>query len=203
VITIPEEVPVMALSNAVLFPHSLLPLHIFELRYRKMLAYSLDGERMFSIGLLRRGIEEAQRISDLHPIAGVGLIRACVGNDNGTSNLVLQGLARVRLLDWIQEEPFRIARIEVVESRVPHVIEADALSAKVKELCARIEQLGLPLPGNLMEQLKQIDDHEVLADVVASAFINETQHRQQLLEAQDVNERLRLLIQLLRGRAAS
>jgi ATP-dependent Lon protease len=83
---------------------------------------------------------------------------------------------------------------------VPHVIEADALSAKVKELCARIEQLGLPLPGNLMEQLKQIDDHEVLADVVASAFINETQHRQQLLEAQDVNERLRLLIQLLRGK---
>ena len=199
-ITIPEEVPVMALSNAVLFPHSLLPLHIFELRYRKMLAYSLNGERMFSIGLLRRGVEEAQQITDLHPIAGVGLIRACVGNDNGTSNLVLQGLARVRLLDWIQEEPFRIARIEVVESRVPHVIEADALSAKVKELCARIEKLGLPLPGNLMEQLKQIDDHEVLADVVASAFINETQHRQQLLEAQDVNERLRLLIQLLRGK---
>jgi len=190
----------MALPNAVLFPHSLLPLHIFELRYRKMLAYSLDGERMFSVGLLRQGIEEAGQITDLHPIAGVGLIRACVGNDNGTSNLVLQGLARIRLVAWVQDEPFRIARIEVVESRVPHLIEADALSAKVKELCARIEQLGTPLPGNLMEQLKQIDDHDVLADVVAAAFINDTQHRQQLLEAQDVNERLRLLIQLLRGK---
>ncbi|MBV9488579.1 MAG: LON peptidase substrate-binding domain-containing protein [Verrucomicrobia bacterium] len=199
-IKIPQEVPVMALPNAVLFPHSLLPLHIFELRYRKMLAYSLDGERMFSVGLLRQGIEEAGQITDLHPIAGVGLIRACVGNDNGTSNLVLQGLARIRLVAWVQDEPFRIARIEVVESRVPHLIEADALSAKVKELCARIEQLGTPLPGNLMEQLKQIDDHDVLADVVAAAFINDTQHRQQLLEAQDVNERLRLLIQLLRGK---
>ncbi len=192
----------MALPNAVLFPHSLLPLHIFELRYRKMLAHSLDGDRMFSVGLLRRGVDEATRITDLHTVAGVGLIRACVGNDNGTSNLVLQGLARVRLLDWIQQEPFRIARVETVPSRVPHEIEADALSLKVKELCTHIEQLGVPLPGNLMEQLQQIDDHEVLADVVAAAFISETEPRQQLLEAQDVNERLRLLIQLLRGKTS-
>jgi uncharacterized protein len=202
VITIPQEVPVMALPNAVLFPHSLLPLHIFEPRYRKMLAYSLDGERMFLVGLLRRGAEEAEKVTDLHPVAGVGLIRACVGHDNGTANLVLQGLARARVLDWTQESPFRIARIELVDSKVPHVIKADALSAKVKELCLRIEQLGVLLPGNLLEQLQHIDDHEVLADVVAAAFINETPQRQQLLEAQDVNERLRLLIQLLRGKTA-
>ena len=59
VIEIPTEVPVMALSNAVLFPHSLLPLHIFEPRYRDMLAHSLDGDRMFSVALMKKGIEEA------------------------------------------------------------------------------------------------------------------------------------------------
>src|ERR1700744_5440104 len=191
----------MALANAVLFPYSLMPLHIFEQRYRDMLVHTLDGDRMFTVALMRKGIEEAAGIEDLCPIAGVGLIRACVGNENGTSNLVLQGLARVRLLDWTQEEPFRIAEIELIESQMGNAIEADALGEKVKELCARIQQLGLPLPANLLEQMHQIDNPEVLADVVGAAFVNELAPRQQLLESQDVSERLRLLIQILRTQA--
>jgi len=199
VIEIPTEVPVMALSNAVLFPHSLLPLHIFEPRYRDLLAHSLDGDRMFSVALMKRGIDEAAAIDDLCPVAGVGLIRACVGNENGTSNLVLQGLARVRLVDWKQEKSFRVASIELVKSIPGNVVEADALSAKVKEFCTRIEQIGVPLPPNLMDHLRQIDSPEILSDVVAAAFVGEPFQRQKLLEAYEVCERLRLLIQFLRS----
>jgi Lon protease-like protein len=199
VIEIPKEVPVMALPNAVLFPHSLLPLHIFEPRYRDLLAHSLDGDRMFSVALMKKGIDEAAGIDDLCPVAGVGLIRACVGNENGTSNLVLQGLARVRLVDWTQEKSFRIASIELVKSIPGNVVEADALSAKVKEFCTRIEQIGVPLPPNLMDHLRQIDSPEILSDVVAAAFVGEPFQRQKLLEAYEVCERLRLLIQFLRS----
>jgi Lon protease-like protein len=201
VIEIPTEVPVMALANAVLFPHSLLPLHIFEQRYRDMLAYSLGGHRMFSVGLMKRGIDEATSIDDLCPVAGVGLIRACVGNENGTSNLVLQGLARVRLVDWTQERPFRIAKIEIAKSVPGNPVEADALSEKVKEFCMRIERIGVPLPPNLMDHLRQIDSPEILSDVVAAAFVSEPFQRQKLLEAYEVCERLRLLIQFLRSQA--
>jgi ATP-dependent Lon protease len=126
-----------------------------------------------------------------------------VGNENGTSNLVLQGLARVRILEWTQEEPFRIAEIELLESRLVNTIEAEALGEKVKELCAHMQQLGLQLPQNLLEQMHQIDNPEILADVVAAAFITEVASRQQLLEEQDVAERLRLLIQLLRAQGAT
>jgi Lon protease-like protein len=201
VIRIPREVPIMVLPNAVLFPHSLLPLHIFENRYRQMLSHCLTGERMFSVALAKTGIREPKGVEDLRSVAGVGLIRACVGNENGTSNLVLQGLARVRILDWTQEEPFRIAEIELIESRVGNPVEADALSEKVKELCVRIQQLGLPLPPNLLEQMHQIDSPEILADVVGAAFVGELAPRQQLLESPDVAERLRLLIQILRVQA--
>jgi Lon protease-like protein len=201
VIEIPTEVPVMALSNAVLFPHSLLPLYIFEERYREMLSHSLDGDRMFSVALMKRGIEEASNLEDLCPIAGVGLIRACVGNENGTANLVLQGLVRVRLLDSTQETPFRVVRIELVESILGNAIEADALSEKVVEFCARIEEIGAPLPPNLMDHLRQIDSPEVLSDVVSAAFVSEPYQRQKLLEAYEVCERLRLLIQFLRSQA--
>ena len=200
-IRIPREVPIMVLPNAVLFPHSLLPLHIFENRYRQMLSHCLTGERMFSVALAKTGIREPKGVEDLRSVAGVGLIRACVGNENGTSNLVLQGLARVRILDWTQEEPFRIAEIELIESRISNAIEADALGEKVKELCVRIQQLGLPLPPNLLEQMHQIDSPEILADVVGAAFVSELAPRQQLLESPDVAERLRLLIQILRVQA--
>ena len=200
-IEIPTEVPVMALANAVLFPHSLMPLHIFEPRYRDMLAYTLDGDRMFSVALMKKGIEEAAEIDDLCPVAGVGLIRACVGNENGTSNLVLQGLARVRLVAWRQETPFKIAKVEIPKAVLGNPVQADALSEKVKEFCERIEKIGVPLPPNLMDHLKQIDSPEILSDVVAAAFVGEPFQRQKLLEAYEVCERLRLLIQFLRSQA--
>jgi len=201
VIEIPTEVPVMALSNAVLFPHSLLPLYIFEQRYREMLSHTLDGDRMFSVALIKRGIEEAKGIEDLCRVAGVGLIRACVGNENGTSNLILQGLVRVRLLGLAQEKPFRVARVELVKSELGNQIEAEALSTKVLELCARIEEIGVPLPPNLMDHLRQLESPEILSDVVSAAFVTEPFQRQQLLEAHEVCDRLRLLIQFLRSQA--
>ncbi|MBV8376677.1 MAG: LON peptidase substrate-binding domain-containing protein [Verrucomicrobia bacterium] len=196
---IPTEVAVMPLPNAVLFPHSLLPLHIFERRYCEMLTHSLAGDRMFSVALIKRGIQEAAAMEHLCPVAGVGLIRACVGNENGTSNLVLQGLTRVRLVTLTQESPFQIARIEIAKSIPGNPVEAEALSEKVKEFCLRIEKIGVPLPPNLMEHLKQIDSPEILSDVVAAAFVGEPFQRQKLLEAYEVCERLRLLIQFLRS----
>jgi Lon protease-like protein len=189
----------MALPNAVLFPHSLLPLHIFELRYRQMLEFSLRGDRMFSVALQKPGAGEISRIQDLYPIAGIGLIRACVGNENGTSNLILQGLARVRLLDWTQAEPFRIARIELVETSAGDSVEAYALSAKVKELCQRLQSVAVSLPTNLKDHLRRLDEPEVIGDVIAAAFVGEPAERQRLLQIDDICERLRALIQLLRA----
>jgi Lon protease-like protein len=199
VIQIPKETPLMVLPTAVLFPHSLLPLHIFENRYREMLAYSLDGDRMFCVALTKRGVGEASSLGDLCPVAGIGLIRACVGNEDGTSNLVLQGLARVRLVEWSENKSFKIGRIELVESAEGNLVEEEALGEKVKELCLQIAEIGLQLPPNLIEHLKLIESPDVLSDVVASAFISDPYQRQQLLEAVGVSDRLRLLILFLRS----
>src|SRR5262249_9074029 len=124
---------------------------------------------------------------DLCPVAGVGLIRACVGNENGTSNLVLQGLARVRLLGSTQDQPFRVARVELVKSIVGSPIEADALSVKVVEFCARIEELGVPLPPNVMGHLRQIESSEILSNDVSAVFVTEPSQRQQLSAGYEVN----------------
>jgi hypothetical protein len=95
-IVLPDQIPVMPLPGALLFPRALLPLYIFEPRYRAMLEYALKHHRMFSVALIKPVHADWQSPDDFFEIAGVGLIRACVGRGDGTSNLILQGLERVR-----------------------------------------------------------------------------------------------------------
>src|SRR6266403_2637710 len=114
---LPKQLPVMPLPGAVLFPHALLPLYIFEPRYREMLEHALQRDRMFSVTLIKPSCPEWHAPEDFFHFATVGLIRACVGRDDGTSNLILEGLQRVRFAGFEQETPFPIARIDIIESR--------------------------------------------------------------------------------------
>src|SRR3954463_3547135 len=133
-ISLPDRVPVMPLPGALLFPNALLPLHIFEPRYQEMLELALREHRMFSVALIRPQRSQWNSTDDFFHVAGVGLIRACVGRGDGTSNLILQGLSRVRFTGFEQSEPFPIARIEALESDSVNSVETDALGAKVIEL---------------------------------------------------------------------
>ncbi|MEY2584626.1 MAG: hypothetical protein QOD80_652, partial [Verrucomicrobiota bacterium] len=114
-IPLPDHVPVMPLPGALLFPNALLPLHIFEPRYQEMLELALREHRMFSVALIKPQRSQWKSTDDFFPVAGVGLIRACVGRGDGTSNLILQGLRRVRFSGFEQTAPFPVARIEPLE----------------------------------------------------------------------------------------
>src|ERR1043165_5691547 len=107
---IPNAVPVMTLPSATLFPQALLPLYIFEPRYRQMLSDMLKHDRMFSVAMQKPG-----RVRETPcRVAGLGLIRVSVGHDDGTSHLILQGLARVELLRTVQTKPYRVVRIRTL-----------------------------------------------------------------------------------------
>src|ERR1700727_206926 len=108
---LPEEVGIMTLPNAILFPQALLPLYIFEPRYRKMVKECLENQRMFAVALRRTPTSSPKLVPNR--IAGVGLIRACVDKPDGSSNLILQGVSRVRFTNFVREEPYYIGRIEV------------------------------------------------------------------------------------------
>src|SRR6187551_3884353 len=115
-ITLPEQLPVMPLPGAMLFPHALLPLYIFEPRYRKMLEHALGEHRMFCVALIKPSCPDWHAPEDFFHRATAGLIRACVGRSDGTSNLILQGLQRVRFARFLQAKPFPLAEIESLES---------------------------------------------------------------------------------------
>src|SRR5881409_3360449 len=147
---IPREVPVMTLPNATLFPQALLPLYIYEPRYRQMLADALQSTRMFSVAMLKPG----SRRETPSPVAGLGLIRVSVGHRDGTSHLILQGLARVELEAAIRYRPYRVQRIRPLQAPPCDNVKVDALVAKVRELLQERIELGLPFPFPVMSPEK-------------------------------------------------
>jgi len=196
-VALPSEVPVMPLPGAVLFPHALLPLYIFEARYRQMLEHALQRHRMFCVALIKPSCPEWQAPEDFFHLATVGLIRACVGRGDGTSNLILQGLQRVRLASFEQKTPFPVAKIDILESRGVASVKTEALGAKVLELYTKLKIKGRQLPKKVDRYLRDLNDLEMLADLMASTFINDPLRRQQVLEESSLNQRLRLIIQYL------
>jgi Lon protease-like protein len=202
-VTLPDEIPVMPLPGAVLFPHALLPLYIFEPRYRDMLEHALQHDRMFSVTLIKPSCPEWQAPEDFFHFATVGLIRACVGRSDGTSNLVLQGLHRVRFTSFAQESPFPVAKIEVIESSNDPTVETEGLGEKVVELYRKLKRNGRQLPSKIDDYLTQLGDLEMLADLVASTFVDDPLRRQRMLEEPSVNQRLRLLITFLQDEIGS
>ena len=188
----------MPLPGALLFPHALLPLYIFEPRYRAMLDHALNGQRMFCVALVRPPRSDWSCSGDFFNVASVGLIRASVERGDGTSNLIMQGLQRVSFVSFKQETPFPIARIEPLASARESETEVEALSEKLLEIYRRFKAAGRQFPGKVDRYLSDLADPEMLADLMASTFITDPLRSQKILEELQVEERLRLVIRYLR-----
>ena len=197
-VELPAAVPVMPLPGVLLFPNALLPLHIFEPRFREMLARALDDYRMICVALVKPERQQWRTSTDFFSVSTVGLIRACIGRSDGTSDLILQGIRRVKFSDFEQEAPFPIARIKPLKTRAKPTVQTDALATKVVELYTQLKSREGALPEKIDRYLGEMSDPEMLADLIASTFVSGATRRQQLLEELDLNKRLRLLIQYLR-----
>jgi len=209
---LPREVPVMILPNATLFPQALLPLYIFEPRYRRMLADSLHSHRLFAVAMQRPGSTRETPT----PIAGLGVVRVAVEHKDATSHLILQGLARVQLGAAVRYKPYRKHRIEVLSAPPCDNVAVDALVEKLRDLLEQRIHLGLPFPfpvspapdndttkasgisaSEVLKYLGSIENPAQLADLVSCAVLPDARERQTILETVAVDTRLRRLIQFL------
>ena len=195
-IQIPEEVPVMTLPNVTFFPQSLMPLHIFEPRYRRMLRDVLGANRTFAVAGLDLGAAgKAGPPEPPHRVACLGLIRACQKGEDGTSDLLLQGLCRVAIESIVGERPYRRIRVRALASTPgAQAAENERLRGELARL-ARLKAKLTPEGGRgIVEVLRGIDDPDVFADLAAFGLCDDAALRQTLLETLDVNRRLVLLL---------
>lgn len=189
----------MLLPDCTLFPHGGLPLFIFEPRYRRMLEEALEGDCFFAVGKLL-GEEKGDPENFVAPVGTIGLVRASREQKDGTSQLLVHGVMRVRFTDWHQERDYPFASIEPVISVFEP--EDQALNA-MKTLRGAVEDAIRGLPDEVQEGvlslLDRADEPALMTDIVSQQFIHEPNLRQKLLETSAVGTRISILCEYLRN----
>ncbi len=187
-----DAMPVFPLPQIVLFPHALVPLHIFEHRYRAMLKDCLATHRTMALALRANdGTEGEDERPPIAAIAGVGVIVEHQALPDGRANIVLEGRARVRLDELAFEPPYRRARATLLRAGAETVASSDlaALVTSVTAFAAEIRKhnptFSLRVPTSLAPG--------ALSDFCAHHLIVDASLRQQLLEELRPAERVRLV----------
>lgn len=198
---LPEEIPAMTLPNVTFFPQALLPLRIFEPRYRRMLRDVLGRDRLFAVaGLNERLVGETNQFEPPHRIASVGIIRACQAHPDGTANLLLQGLCRVEVMEIVTDEPYRRIKVRpLLRQPAPdEAEEARQLRAELGRLLTLKQKLGGAMPREITSFLRKVQDPETFVDLAAFSLCESQDFKQQVLETLDLRTRLGLFARKLR-----
>ena len=187
----------MLLPDCTLFPHGGLPLFIFEERYRRMLREAIEGHCFFAVANLT-GEEQNDPSRCTAPVGTIGLVRASREQEDGTSQLLLHGVLRVRFTGWHDDRPYPFASIEPVVSVFEPGHQAEAA---MKTLRGAVEDALQPFPDEVKEGvnalLDRADGPELMADIVCQQFIHDPELRQSLLEMESVGARIPLICNYL------
>jgi len=188
-------VPIFPLPDVTLFPRTLLPLHIFEARYRAMIADALARDRRICMVRLRPGYEsDYAGKPDVYTVGGLGEIVSCERLATGRYDLVLRGEARVRIL---QERPsdtlYRIVLAERLEDVAP-AADVTPLVDRIRTACRTLlGVLGRPLDF-LDAAFAENQTPGTIADRIASGVLPGADVRQELLETAEIDMRLNRLV---------
>jgi Lon protease-like protein len=180
----------MLLPDCTLFPHGGLPLYIFEPRYRKMLEEALEADCFFAVARLT-GEEDGDPADFVASVGTIGLVRASREQDDGTSQLLIHGVMRVRFTEWHDGHGYPFASIEPVISVFSPKSQTQAA---MKTLRGAVEDAMRHLPeevqSGVFALLDRADDPGLMTDIISQQFIHEADLRQKLLEMDSIGDRI-------------
>jgi hypothetical protein len=194
---LPSVIPIFPLPNAVLFPSVFLPLHIFEPRYRQMVADSLGADRLIGMVLLQPGWElEYEGRPSVYPVGCAGVMTHAEPLPDGRYNIVLRGLQKFRILEEHDDQPYRRARVETIVESAPDD------PALVRLTRTRLESLLATDAGSDRPAPSAMPDEE-LVNALAQYMELEPIEKQALLECDGLLARSRSLVELMEMKALS
>jgi Lon protease-like protein len=192
---LPPSIPIFPLPNVVLFPNVFLPLHVFEARYRALVADALGGDRIIGMALLQPGYEaDYEGRPPVYEIGCAGVITHAEPLADGRFNIVLRGLEKFRITGEHRDRPYRLAQVDALPEPVP---EADR--AAIRQVRHRLEALiaaAMERAGTDPRFPPAVPDED-LVNALAQYLQLDPLERQALLERDGVLARCRGLIELL------
>lgn len=190
---LPECLPLMVLSDCYLFPGCLLPLFIFEERYRLMLLEALRSTRMFCIGL-----RSPSHPSGILPYSTAGMIRACRKQPDGTSHLMLYGVQRVQFTGYSHDKPYVVANVVPVPTLPADPESLSALQSLALASLPQQKPACAEMIRTLRDKLIAMDDPAKVCDILTFQFVRRKEALDLLLAETCPITRYEILINELR-----
>ncbi len=198
----PELLPILPLRNSVLFPTAIVPVNVGRARSVRLIEESFGRDRP-TIGVVAQRESEVEdpEFAEVYDLGTVARVLKVIRLSSGNYSVVLQGIARMKILEPVGRQPYMRARVERIAELPVRDVEIDALGASLRTQARRLFELLPTLPRDQAAGLDNVHDAGALADHVAANLPVPTLQKQQVLAIVDVRDRLRRVLDLV-GRQA-
>ena len=194
---LPDALPVLPLRETVAYPDTLSPLGVGQERSIRLVDDVLAANRMLVMVASREPEEDTPGPSQLYDVGVVGVVTRMMKVPDGSIRILVQGTQRVRVGDYVAEQPYLVARIDEMPDVVEDSPELEALTRNVQKTFSEIIEQIPYLPEELQLAVANLDDPSALSHLIAGALRIPTAEKQELLEEVDVGKRLRMLARIL------
>ena len=191
---VPEEVPVLPVRNVVVFPGTVVPLMIGREKSQRLIDSVLAGNRMVATFTQRAEETEDPGIDDVYRVGTVARVLKLLRMPDGGNSLLVHGVARAGLVEFVATDPFWVARIAPHEDTEAASRETEALALNARRTAEQVIELSPNVPEEARTMLANIDKPGPLADFLAANLSLGVVQKQELLETFAVQERLRKVI---------
>jgi ATP-dependent Lon protease len=185
-----QELPVLPLRGTVVFPLTVVPLAAAQARSLRLIDDVMSGDRMVALVMQKDAELEGAGPNDVYDVGTIATIHQMMRVPDGTVRLAVQGNERMRILEFIGEEPYLTARIQRAPEVIEDSVEVDALTRNTLELFQRLVSLVAHMPDELVTAALNVDDPRHLVYLVATNLRMDAEERQHLLEVDSVREKL-------------
>jgi ATP-dependent Lon protease len=189
-IFIPNRLPILPLRGTVLFPELILPIMVGRKKSVKLIDEAMEGDRIIGVVTQHSSEVEEPDASELYSIGVAAHVVRMVREMDGTQRVIVQGLERIRILRFVQEDPYLIAEVKVLADEEVKGVEIDALVMNLKNLFQRAVELAPHLTVELKNMVLNIKDPGILADIIASNLNINPSEKQEVLEVEKAKDRL-------------
>ncbi len=189
--TIPELLPILPIRDTVVFPGTIVPLTIGREKSKRLLSEVITGLKVLGVVAQRKGETEDPALGDLHRVGTVVTILKLVTHTEGTQSIIVHGLTRFGIEEFVQTDPYHVARAHPREDTSVETTELEALITTARRLADKVIALTPNVPDEALSVLNSIDRPSALADFIGANLPLDLVEKQELLETFDVPERLR------------
>lgn len=192
-----ETYPILPLRDIVVYPKMIVPLFVGREKSIKALQSAIDNDQNIVLATQKEAAVEDPKPEDIFAVGTLGTVVQLVRLPDGTVKVLVEGLERVKIDDFIMADGFMQVEVEILTEDNVHDVETEALSRAVLSQFEEYVKLSKKVPPEVLVSVSQIEDYNKLADTIASHLSLKINEKQALLEGKTLKDRFNKILEFM------